>query len=479
MARIDNLTNFCEDVAESIRVKTGETGKIPASEFDTKIKAIETNEDLTEEFVVYDTELTEQETMLSDVSRTLHSKVSGGNLVKPHIFVQEEEPSVREGIWLKNTTLPYDDIVIDTHAYLPNTWFTNGEFGALPYSLSSMRDSDTKNRGNFAVVGDYLYYFTSMYNSTKWHSYRYNTVDMTFETISSIPTTEQMFGSAVTVVGTDVYFFGGGGSGTRILAFKYDTLTDAYTQLANLPGKRMGMGICAIDNIIYLFGGCVQANAISTQTACYKYHIETNTYEQIADYPTVGYSPYTMYLSAVPIGTNIYIFGGQYSGQYVQGYRIYDTLTNEFSAFTSVSGLYNLYPPAIVGTKVYFPSVANGPIKIFDLTSNTCEDNDVVSPRSYARNGVYFINGKIYCPYDSYLDVLTLEGSVYDKDSVVLIQNENIESWLGTELITLPNVINRLRYKFNDVFYYSTETGLDDTIPTYYGDGTKWVKIKN
>lgn len=41
MARTDNLSNFLTDVASAIRNKTGETGEIPASEFDNKIESIQ------------------------------------------------------------------------------------------------------------------------------------------------------------------------------------------------------------------------------------------------------------------------------------------------------------------------------------------------------------------------------------------------------------------------------------------------------
>lgn len=40
MARIDNLTNFLTDVANSIRSKTGKTDAIPAENFDTEIESI-------------------------------------------------------------------------------------------------------------------------------------------------------------------------------------------------------------------------------------------------------------------------------------------------------------------------------------------------------------------------------------------------------------------------------------------------------
>ena len=42
MARTNNLTNFLTDVASSIRDKTGETAKIAAKDFDTKISSIKT-----------------------------------------------------------------------------------------------------------------------------------------------------------------------------------------------------------------------------------------------------------------------------------------------------------------------------------------------------------------------------------------------------------------------------------------------------
>lgn len=46
MARTDNFNNWATDVANSIREKTGKTDKILASEFDTEIKAIETEPNL-------------------------------------------------------------------------------------------------------------------------------------------------------------------------------------------------------------------------------------------------------------------------------------------------------------------------------------------------------------------------------------------------------------------------------------------------
>lgn len=42
MARVNNLTNFLNDVASAIKQKTGDNTPIPASDFDTEILSIET-----------------------------------------------------------------------------------------------------------------------------------------------------------------------------------------------------------------------------------------------------------------------------------------------------------------------------------------------------------------------------------------------------------------------------------------------------
>ena len=77
MARIDNLTIFLTDIAESIRGKTGKTDAIPANEFDAEIESISGSEDLTEELTTYNSKVTEQETSIQDIVTALKSKGAG------------------------------------------------------------------------------------------------------------------------------------------------------------------------------------------------------------------------------------------------------------------------------------------------------------------------------------------------------------------------------------------------------------------
>lgn len=105
MARTDNFKNFATDVADSIRSMTGKTGKIPASQFDTEIKSIETKEDLDEELNTYNTEVTEQGVSINTIMSLLEGKASseGETIVIDSTVYSTEEKVV--GKWVDNKPL--------------------------------------------------------------------------------------------------------------------------------------------------------------------------------------------------------------------------------------------------------------------------------------------------------------------------------------------------------------------------------------
>lgn len=74
MARTDTFNNWATDVADSIRSKTGKTDKIPATNFDSEIAAIQTKEDLDAELTVQNEEITEQEVSIEDIKQALNGK---------------------------------------------------------------------------------------------------------------------------------------------------------------------------------------------------------------------------------------------------------------------------------------------------------------------------------------------------------------------------------------------------------------------
>ena len=64
----------------------------------------------------------------------------------------------------------------------------------------------------------------------------------------------------------------------------------------------------------------------------------------------------------------------------------------------------------------------------------------------------------------------------FENNSIVVSQGNNK---YFTELISNEDVDGKILFPFNNIYFNTIENGLDDTIPTYYGDGTQWVKFKN
>ena len=83
MARTDTLANYITDVCAAVKEKAGITGKINASEIDNIIRSIQ----------------------------------SGGG-AEPNIFIQEEEPETKEGLWIKSSDIQVDKTVVDENVFV-------------------------------------------------------------------------------------------------------------------------------------------------------------------------------------------------------------------------------------------------------------------------------------------------------------------------------------------------------------------------
>ena len=131
MARIDTLANFLTDVAAAIKTKKGDTTAITPANFDTEI-----------------------------------TNLPSGGGGEPNIFIQEDEPIIKEGLWIKASDLQVDNIVIDEDVFVADTWMDNSLFPKLSHVSSGTP---------CAVVDGYLYLFGYAANSSASAStYRIN-----------------------------------------------------------------------------------------------------------------------------------------------------------------------------------------------------------------------------------------------------------------------------------------------------------------
>lgn len=91
-----------------------------------------------------------------------------------------------------------------------------------------------------------------------------------------------------------------GGNSSKTNNYKYDTLTDTYMQLTNIPYDFTEGSTVAIGTNIYLFGSAVS----SSRKYAYKYNTITNQYVKLDDMPYEFYDG-----NALVLNSNIYLFG--------------------------------------------------------------------------------------------------------------------------------------------------------------------------
>ena len=264
--------------------------------------------------------VTNLENQVVELTEALENKTAGSI---PNVFVQSTEPTSKDGIWLQ-TNKTAEHYISDDNIFMGGTWSLASDTASIPYDFFS--------------------------------------------------------GSAV-AIGTDIYLLGGDSSKTK--NYKYNTLTDTYTQLTDIPYQFYQGAAVAIGTDIYLLG------SYDSKTTAYKYNTLTDTYTQLTNVPYQFYQG-----AAVAIGTDIYLLG------------------------------------------------------------------------SYHRTNtrIYHLENKSYATDNS---VIIAQGRTYDVGYNVKLFETNFES------------AYQPLYGFADAWFYTTQDGLIKNIPTYYGDGTSWIKFKN
>ena len=356
---IETGIDTSDATATASDIKEGKTAYVDGE----KITGIYVDEDLTDV-------LDAQDQKIAELEQSLENKTAGGG--KPNIFVQLEEPEVKKGIWLK-TDKTMEHIYADDDIFIAGEWKPDGAYRNIPYSFY---------QGSAVVIGTDIYLFGSYSSSYQNYAYKYDTLTNTYTKLRNIPYVFYQ-GSAV-AMGTDIYLLGTAMSSYTLRAYKYDTLTDTYTKLTDIP-YGFKNGAVAVGTDIYLFGNTYDA---SYQKYAYKYDILTDTYTKLTNIP------YNFYRgSAVVIGTDIYLLGGEPNPQKVQVY--------------------------------------------------------------------------------------SLKSSEYENNSLVIAQGRYYQTGYGIELYNDNLFSSPMLYAFADAWFYTTEDGIITTIPTYYGDGTQWIKFKN
>ncbi len=394
---------------------------------------------------------------------------------KTNLFIQENEPEEKDGIWFKKNDLTYDTI-----EFAENDTLYCEKSAQLTYAVREC---------TIGSVGDDIYIFGGMFSggSVYNRAYKFNTKTDQITTIANLPYTA--YGVAAATYGTDIYLFGGRNGGSVYnYAYKYDTLTNAYTKLTNLPYTIGQAGATRVGTDIYIFGG----TASSGQSAnAYKYDILTNSYTKLTSLPFVRNTP-----TATSKGTDIYIFGGFNGSDGINQALKYDTLTNTYTTLKELPyGAFGM-GAITVNNQVYVMGGTNlntqtfNELYLYDTLNNIyirkgtlyCPAGRIQESVAYANNSIYIIGGTAtplaslattekpeFLGYAQRCLIDSVFNDYTNTNDTVIIQGSKNDNNI--------KLTDKIKCKVLNVSYYSVENGLDHSIPTYIGDGIKWIKL--
>ena len=198
---------------------------------------------------------------------------------------------------------------------------------------------------------------------------------------------------------------------TLLLVVASSSFAGGWEQVSELPTWRIGADAAAVNGKIYLIGGYDQhenlggrAPALSTVDV---YDTQTNTWHTVANMPTPRVAARTAVFS-----NEIYTFGGydrkgpRGAFRYKKNVEMYDTGTDTWVKKRDMPTLRNGFMPAVVDGKIYViggsvhdkkldRDVATGLVEVYDPLTNRWEKRADMPTERGATDAVV-VDGKIY-----------------------------------------------------------------------------------
>jgi N-acetylneuraminic acid mutarotase len=299
-------------------------------------------------------------------------------------------------------------------------------------------------RGGCVPIGTNIYIFGLFEGDTLPENacnkaYKYDTLTDSYTQLANVPI-NYISSFNLVVVGTDIYMYGSGAGLAGNPVRKYNTLTDTWTSLSSPPFYVTNtVPQVVVDNdTMYFF-----YVSVNNEICVYKYTISTATYSKVLSSSQI--SPTGNIYKAeldfrIKFGNNVYLFGCGGSTSYNESYK-YNLLDNSFTKLQNAPINLRYSTAVLVGTDVYFIGSSND-------------------------------KKNVYCYH--------IESKEYEDNSVVIAQGRTYDIGYNTKLFnTNFEEDSQPLYGFSDAWFYTTQDGLDGTMPVYYGDGTQWINIKN
>jgi hypothetical protein len=389
-----------------------------------------------------------------------------------NIFIQEEEPEIKEGIWIQadSETHPYDTIKIDKDIVIPDTWRFDKK------AIQTINGSYRPYNSSESCYHNYVIFNGKHYIAVDYTMYE---MDPDTGSLTSIGGLSGR-GNLVAAGGKYVCHYGSNAA-FAIDCFNLETNTRT---VVNAPKTFETMCYCPYDGYFYVWGSSI--------SLC-KFNPDTKEFVSMSA-KGINYCA-----NLIPVGSQILAIGktdrwGVYNGLFdIENGYAYTSLSSKLDVCMA-GDYYN--NAVVVGDSAYL-AVYNNPYStppamtnVFKIDLNTwdyqvvtdefnSDDLGVVLGFAFdsQRNAFYVINrDKSSSRY--YSIPMDCNSTQYDKNSIIIMQSPITKSEKQTALWTYSCLEGRMCQSFFDVYYYNKETGFDFTLPIHYGNGTEWVKFK-
>lgn len=373
-----------------------------------------------------------------------------------NVYIQTTEPTKKEGIWF-NTDNP-----LDTEDYKLSNNGVN-----INLTLDTSRMQMPFKSTAFASV----YYNDAIYVLVG-NVYKYDIKNNVWGVVSTAPSPGANSNDAV-LYGDDIYVQ----IGTTDF-YKYNISKNTWTKLADLPFTQPAT-YTLVNGYIYTIGGSYYSTYYSY---VYKYNIATNTWTKLKDMAETSNQH-----KAVALGTNIYV--GPLVTSYDSNFNKYDTLTDTWTKVANMPLNLRAFGILAIGTCVY---IFGGIINSWGTASNTIYKYDTITGTWSGVGSMYSTYWGLNAIYNN--DILFLMGG-YDTSRSDYVGLNHSYSVKFTDLIK-GVTIDQSYFKYATQFlnakgytslgritsqfklaYLSVDGKIPKfNVPTYYGNGSNWVK---
>lgn len=363
-------------------------------------------------------------------------QVNGRKINGIEIYQQLSEPTRKDGIWIK-TSEKVEDI------YMANcTELTETESYDAPFYISN----------NIACIDSDIYMFgcegIDDNGSGNLYNYKFDTKSNTFTELSTSPFASIEQGKSVSI-GTDIYMTDG-----KVL-YKYDTLTDTYALLGNIPSNLTHgfLAIFAYENKIYI---------TSSDNFSYMYDIESNKFKTI------------------PIEIDGNTHCKFMVNEYIYSFYISEGISkNKISRYNVKTGITDVfsenYPYPFTESKDAKAIKVRNNIYILGTYNNRSKRFNAYI---YIQDGHQFLY--THTSIDEYANPIVVENLIYTFNLNQISKYEVDIEHKPNSLVIISEISSDAN-KLTENVLYTIKYNDDNTkeyMETYIGDGEKWNRLK-